>query len=73
LVYADGTELDRASAARDEVQDQRDDCEKKKQVDEQTRALEHHEAANPSYNENDCEYQEHGQPCFLPSGISRQA
>jgi hypothetical protein len=55
----------RATASSDEVHDERDHCKEQKQMNEQTRALEHYETAEPQSNQNNCKYEKHGAPAFL--------
>jgi hypothetical protein len=51
-----------SSAAGNKVHDERDDREQQKQMDEQARALEHDESAEPHHNQNNCENEKHGEP-----------
>jgi hypothetical protein len=54
-----GLLLDRASAARDKVHDERDHGKEQEQMDKQTGGFKHHETAKPHDNENYCEYEKH--------------
>jgi hypothetical protein len=59
-------------ATGNEVHDDRDYGEQKKQMDEQARGLEHDQTAEPHHHQNDCEYKKHGQSCFLPAKVFAQ-
>jgi hypothetical protein len=48
-----------ASATGHEVHDDGDDREEQKQMNEQARALEHNETAEPHHNQNDCQNKKH--------------
>jgi hypothetical protein len=46
------------------VQDKRDDGEEKKQMNEESGGVEHEESAEPKHDQNNGEYEKHGNPTF---------